>query len=104
MSWIFREVEQAVRAYATREPYELLDAIGAVTRFSRAYPADSLKGYCTILNGVKYAVVNANLSREEQRVVAGHEAAHLILHQSEMLLNPMVGMRDFNRPPRKPRP
>jgi len=40
-----------------------------------------------------YAVVNGKLNEHEQRIVAGHEAAHLILHKAEILKCPAQTMK-----------
>lgn len=93
---IYQQAEKAARKYHTRNPYELLDAVGAVTEVVYDFPAHGLKGFCTILNKTKYAVINGNLSKDEQRIVAGHEAAHLILHKREILLSPAYALKDFN--------
>jgi len=94
--FIYSEVERVLKKYKTRDPYELLDAIGAVTKFSIAYPVDGLKGYCTVLHRIPYAVINGNLDDADKRVAAGHEAAHLIIHRKQIMSSPVKAMRDFN--------
>lgn len=94
--FIFSEVERVWKKYKTRDPYELLDAIGAVTKFSYEYSRDGLKGYCTILNRISYAVINGNLDDADKKVAAGHEAAHLIIHRKQIMSSPIKTMRDFN--------
>ncbi|MDR1321183.1 MAG: ImmA/IrrE family metallo-endopeptidase [Gracilibacteraceae bacterium] len=94
--FIYSEVERILKKYQTRDPYDLLDAIGAVTVFSDEYRKGGLKGYSTIMNRTMYAVINAKLPSEEKKIVAGHEGGHLILHKNEMLASPVRMMRDFN--------
>jgi Zn-dependent peptidase ImmA (M78 family) len=94
--FIYSEVERILKKYQTRDPYELLDAIGAVTVFSHAYGRSGLKGYSTIMNRTMYAVVNGKLPRVEKKIAAGHEASHLILHKREILASPVKMMKDFN--------
>jgi Zn-dependent peptidase ImmA (M78 family) len=94
--YIFRETERIYKKYGTRNPFELLDCMNAVTWFSNEYSRDGLKGYSTILNRTKYAVINGSLREDEQRVVAGHEAAHLILHPDDIIRSPIHALRDFN--------
>ena len=96
MGAIHQQAEYAAKKYKTRNPYELLDAIDAVTDFTYAFPASGLKGFCTILNKIKYAVINGNLSDEDKRIVAGHEAAHLILHKHQILNSPAYALKDFS--------
>jgi len=43
-----------------------------------------------------FAVINGHLPEEEQRIVAGHEAAHLILHKREILSSPACALKDIN--------
>lgn len=93
---IYNEVNRIIRKYGIRDPFELLDAIGAVTRISHRYPPDGLKGYCTIMNRCKYAVINGSLNETDRRVAAGHEAAHLILHRAQLMGGPARAMRDFD--------
>jgi len=85
MGFVYSETERILRKYRTRNPYELLDAIGAVTQFSYEYERDGLKGYSTIMNRTMYAVINGKMREEERRIAAGHEAFHLILHKREIL-------------------
>jgi len=94
--YIYYESERAYTKYRTRDPYELLDSIGAVTQCTYEYGRNGLKGYSTVLNRTKYAVINARLHEAEQRVVAGHEAAHLILHMDEIMCSPVRALHDFH--------
>lgn len=95
-SYIFDETKRILMKYKTRDPFELLDNMGAEVVFTHKYSRGGLKGYSTMMNRIKYAVINANLSESEQRIVAGHEAAHLILHMDEIENNPVKALRDFN--------
>lgn len=81
---IFRETERLRRKYCTRDPFELLDAMNVVVRFTNEFPRTGLKGFCTVINRTRYVVINSRLCEEEQRVVAGHEAGHLILHKDDL--------------------
>jgi len=96
MNYIYSEVQRILEKYNTRNPFELLDAIGAITKYTYEYTPNELKGYCMILNRNKYAVINGNLQKHEKRIAAGHEAAHLIIHTREILKSPAKAMKDFN--------
>jgi len=76
-NYIFEEVCKAIKKHKTRNPYELLDAVNVDIRESYSY--QSLKGYCYIANRSKFVVINGLLAPAEKRIVAAHEAAHLIL-------------------------
>lgn len=76
--------ERLVRMYKTRDPFELLDALRVVTRFTYRFDARGLKGFCTVVNRTRYVVINGKLEESEQRVVASHEAGHIVLHGKEL--------------------
>ena len=76
--------ERLVRMYKTRDPFELLDALRVVTRFTHRFDARGLKGFCTVVNRTRYVVINGKLEESEQRVVASHEAGHIVLHGKEL--------------------
>jgi Zn-dependent peptidase ImmA (M78 family) len=96
VGFIYEAAETAAKKHDTRDPYKLLDAIGAKTKIVYQYEPDGLKGFSTIMNRVMFAVINGHLNEHDQRIVAGHEAAHLILHKDEILLSPAKTLRDFN--------
>ena len=79
---IFDQAQRCRRRFHTSDPFELLESMGVVLVYSLKYPHNGLRGYCTVMNRTKYVVINANQPWEEQRVVAGHEAGHLILHKT----------------------
>ncbi len=81
---IYLEAEWLRKKHNTRDPFELLEAANVVVDFTREFPKNGLKGFCTIINRTRYVVINARLCEEEQRVVAGHEAGHIILHMDDL--------------------
>ena len=96
MGGIYEEAQWMVYRHGTRDPFELLDAMGAVTWLSYEFDADGLKGFAAIMNDISYAAINGNLLEEERKIVAGHEAAHLILHKEEILRSPARTLKDFS--------
>jgi len=94
--YIFEEAERMHKKYKTHDPFELLDCIGAVTHISYEYERGGLKGYSTILSRTKYAVINGRLNKDDRRIVAGHEVAHLIIHVDVITSSPIQALRDFN--------
>ena len=94
--YIFRQVEETRKKYWTRDPYELLGSIGAEVHFTREFSPEGLKGYCTVIKRIKIAVINGFLNEWERRMVAGHEAGHLILHMNEIYRSPVRALRDFH--------
>ena len=93
---IFNQAQQYRKKFHTSDPYELLDCLGVVLKHSTAYPRDGLHGYCTVMNRTKYVVINAKQPEEEQRVVAGHEAGHLILHKTQLKAGAMSDFDVYN--------
>ena len=89
---IFDQVMRIRKRFHTSDPFELLKRMGVVLIFSDAFPRDGLRGFCTVMNRIRYVVINAKQPEEEQRVVAAHEAAHLILHMDRLKAG---AMRDF---------
>lgn len=81
---IFLEAQRLRRKWDTRDPFELLDMLNVVVERTRAFPRDGLKGFCTVINRTRYVVVNDRLPVEQQRVVAGHEAGHIVLHGADL--------------------
>ncbi len=77
-------VLHVIRCYGTRDPFEILDAMGVTVRYSQAFQKDGLKGFCGCFNRIYYVVINVKLCREEQRVIAAHELAHLVLHADKL--------------------
>lgn len=92
----YSRADQFVQKYNTRNPYELLDAIGAITRFSYDFDEDGLKGFATIMNGISYCVINGKLHEHDKKIIAGHEAAHLVLHKQDIIQSPACVLRDFS--------
>lgn len=87
--YIHREVLRIMAKYKTNDPYELLEALGVELRKSQAYGPGGLKGYCYFSKRTIFVVLNAYLSEAEQRIVAAHEAAHVVLHKNIIKVAPM---------------
>lgn len=93
---IFQQAMRCRKRIGASDPYDLLDDMNVVLRFSHAYPRNGLRGYCAIMNRTKYVVINGKQPKEEQRVVAGHEAGHLILHKLELRAGAMSDFDVYN--------
>jgi Zn-dependent peptidase ImmA (M78 family) len=87
--YIHREVQRVLGNYKTNDPYELLDALGVELRESDLYGPKGLKGYCFFSKRTMFVVLNAYLCEAEMRIVAMHEAAHVILHRDRIVVAPM---------------
>ncbi|MDR1705930.1 MAG: ImmA/IrrE family metallo-endopeptidase [Clostridiales bacterium] len=95
MDFIYSQVERILDKHGSRDPFVLLKGLGAVLVYSNEYGRGGLMGYSTILNRIMYAVINEKLPDAEKRIVAGHEAGHLVLHQDIILSSPIKAMQDF---------
>ncbi len=91
---VFRQVQTYRRRFGTSDPFELMRDMGIILVWSDAYPPGGLRGYCTVMNRSRYVVINQKQPEEEQRVVAAHETAHLILHRD--ILRGGAAMHDFD--------
>lgn len=58
---IYEDAERLAKRYGTRDPFELLDAMNVVVKFTDKFPKDGLKGFCTFMNITKYVVINDRL-------------------------------------------
>ena len=80
-------VKRLCRKYDTRDPFELVDALGIV--LVKAPLTDNVRGFYRFFQRRRIIVVNANLPWEEQRLVCAHELGHAVLHKNvnAMFLN-----------------
>jgi len=92
VSRTYQEAEGFAKKLCSRDPFDLLDSIGARIKFNYEYQPDGLQGYANIIRRVKFAVINGNLKNDYRHIVAGHEAAHLIKHQVGNTQFPLVGL------------
>ena len=81
---IFNKATELQGKHRTTDPFELLDGLRVVVGLTDAYPINGLKGYCASFNRTNYVKINAHLCEEEQRIVAAHEAGHIVLHYREL--------------------
>ena len=93
---IYMASDNTVKKFNTRDPYRLLNLMGAITVVSDLYECNGLRGYCAILNRTMYAVINGRLKTYEQRIIAGHEASHLVIHKREIMACPVNVMKEFD--------
>lgn len=96
MHYLYNLAEKTVKKHGTRNPFRLLESMGVLLRYSYEYEPNGLKGFTAIMGNIMFVVLNGHLTEFEKRIVAGHEAAHLILHKREIANSPLSAMRDFN--------
>lgn len=94
--FIRREALRCRKRCGSGDPYELLDALGVELRESEAYGPHGLKGYCFFSKRTIFVVLNALLPEAERRIVAAHEAAHVVLHRELIEVAPMRDMTIYD--------
>lgn len=78
-SYIIKTVSELIYKYKTRDPFELIKALGIELMFDGNF--SKLKGFYTVMNRQAYIVINANLPEEKRKIVAAHELGHHMLHK-----------------------
>ena len=86
-NYIYNKVNQLVKRYRTRDPFEILSALHVVVKESNNF--QKLKGYCFVSCRTVYVVINSFLPEAEKRIVAAHELGHVILHKQALKMAPM---------------
>lgn len=82
--YIYAKAEALARRLGTRDPMEALEALGVVTVMTDRYPKCGMKGYCAVINRIKYVVLNSKMRPQECTVTAAHELGHIVLHGAEL--------------------
>lgn len=93
---IYTRAKKLIKKYGTRDPFEILEQMHVNVVFSQAYSESGLKGYCTVLNRIKYVVINAKLPPAEQALVGCHECGHILLHSDELRIGALSDFDIFN--------
>lgn len=78
MQHIIDEARRVKSEYGGKDIFETAENSGAKLWFR---PLGSLKGFYICENGLRYIVINEQLSRSLARVVCAHELGHDILHR-----------------------
>ncbi len=92
--YIYERTKKIVSKYKTRDPVEILEAMGVIVLTSDGY--EKLKGYCFLSCRIFYVVLSSSLSDMERRTVAAHELGHILLHKDQLKLAPMGDSALYN--------
>ena len=92
--YIYRSVTKLIKKYKTRDPFEILSAMGAVVFETSNYK--SLKGYTFLSCRTVYVAVSDRLDDAQKRIVAAHELAHAVLHRDMLKIAPMGDSRIYD--------
>jgi Zn-dependent peptidase ImmA (M78 family) len=77
--WIADKVEQLVKKYDTRNPFEIAESLNIAVRYiDLGY---ELKAYYVCQSRIKNIVLNNKVNERALRLLAAHELGHAILHK-----------------------
>ena len=75
---IKRRVEQIVRKYRTRDPFEMIKGMNVILVY---YPLECVHGFYQYFQRNNIIYLDERLSKNEQRFVLAHELGHMFLHK-----------------------
>lgn len=75
---IKRKVNQLVRLFDTRDPFEMIKGMNVILVF---YPLDGVRGFYQYFKRNNIIYIDESLSRHDQRFVCAHELGHMFLHK-----------------------
>lgn len=75
---IKRKVNQLVRLFGTRDPFEMIKGVNVILVF---YPLDGVRGFYQYFKRNNIIYIDESLSRHDQQFVCAHELGHMFLHK-----------------------
>ena len=75
---IKRKVNQLVRLFGTRDPFEMVKGMNVILVF---YPLDGVRGFYQYFKRNNIIYIDESLSRHDQQFVCAHELGHMFLHK-----------------------
>lgn len=75
---IKRKVNQLVRLFGTRDPFEMIKGMDVILVF---YPLDGVRGFYQYFKRNNIIYIDESLSRHDQQFVCAHELGHMFLHK-----------------------
>lgn len=75
---IKRRVEQIIRKYRTRDPFEMIKGMNVILVY---YPLEGVHGFYQYFQRNNIIYLDERLSENEQRFVLAHELGHMFLHK-----------------------
>lgn len=85
--YVAYKVSELIKEYGTRDPYEILDALGVDVKYN--YDFTKLKAFYVFICNNPYIVLNGNLNEYDLKTIAAHELGHHILHRELALNTPL---------------
>lgn len=75
---IHKKVEQLVKKYQTRNPFEMIKNMNVILVF---YPLEGVKGFYQYFQRNNVIYIDERLSDKEKMFVCAHELGHMMLHK-----------------------
>lgn len=72
-------VDNLCRKYKTRNPYELIDAMGIILQYGESM--EKVRGFYLYANRIKLICVGNGLPEHIERFVISHELGHAVMHK-----------------------
>ena len=76
---IHKKVEQLVKKYQTRNPFEMIKNMNVILVF---YPLERVKGFYQYFQRNNIIYIDERLSDKEKMFVCAHELGHMMLHKN----------------------
>lgn len=95
IDYISGVVEQLIKKYDTRNPYELCDALGVRVRLKDL--GTDIKAYYFYQSRIKNIVLNSRVSGEVQRILVAHELGHDRLHREIAMMKGFQEIELFDK-------
>lgn len=76
---IYKKATQLKKKYKSDDPFKIAEASGIMIIENNDFK--ELKGLYTIIENKRVIIINANLPRENQRLVCAHELGHDVIHR-----------------------
>lgn len=80
---IKRKVNQLVRLFGTRDPFEMIKGMNVILVF---YPLDGVRGFYQYFKRNNIIYIDESLSQHDQQFVCAHELGHMFLHKRSNVL------------------
>lgn len=74
-----KKIEQLVRRYQTRNPFEIIENMNVILVF---YPLEEVKGFYQYFQRNNIIYIDERLSDKEKLFVCAHELGHMLLHKN----------------------
>ncbi len=85
--YIFRETGNLVRRFRSRDPFEIMEALGVRVKWYS--DLGRTKGFTRCLMHLCFVGMNDSLGEADRRIVGAHELGHIVLHRDILKSGPL---------------